>query len=311
MAAARNNRDSPGLPAEGGGRSRYSYAAITPVRSEVRNLERLAQAMLAQSLPPAVWVIVDNGSDDGTLELARTLAQREAWVLVTTVPGEARATRGAPIVRAFRAGLVLLDERPDVIVKLDADVAFDHRYFDELVRRFEQDPRLGIASGLCHEWEGGAWRPRYATRSQVRGATRAYRRECLEDVSPLVERMGWDSVDQLIAVTKGWRTASFSDLPFRHYRFTGQRDGVLRGWRTQGEVAHYLGYRPSYLLARTIFRVVKEPAALMLVPGYLSAALRRRPRHPDASLRTLLRRQQSLRELRLRVREALGRGDAS
>lgn len=300
-----NRRSSK--PATAHGRSRYSYCAITPVRNEVRNLERLAAAMEAQSLLPSVWVIVDDGSDDGTVDLARALAQRRAWIRVTTVPGELKATRGAPIVRAFQAGLASVDEMPAVIVKLDADVSFERDYFDELVRRFEEDPTLGIASGLCYEWDRGEWRPRFATRSQVRGATRAYRRECLEAVSPLEERMGWDSIDQLSALAQGWRTATFPDLAFRHYRFPGQRDGALRGWKAQGEVAHYLGYRPSYLVVRTIFRAVTDPAAGMMAVGYASAALRRSRRHPDAELRQLLRRQQSLSQLRDRVREALGR----
>lgn len=295
------------MPETARGRSGYSYCAITPVRNEVRNLERLAEAMEAQSLPPAVWVIVDDGSDDGTVDLARALAQRRAWIRVTTVAGEVKATRGAPIVRAFQAGLACLEEQPAVIVKLDADVSFGPDYFEKLVGRFEEDSTLGIASGLCYEWDRGAWRPRYATRSQVRGATRAYRRECLEAVSPLEERMGWDSIDQLIALTKGWRTASFPDLPFRHYRVPGQRDGAFRGWKAQGEVAHYLGYRPAYLLVRTIFRAVSDPAASMMMVGYAGAALRRSRRHPDAELRQLLRRQQSLSQLRRRVGEALGR----
>ena len=153
------------VPAATRGRSRYSYCAITPVRNEVRNLERLAEAMEAQSLPPSVWVIVDDGSDDGTVDLARKLAQRRAWIRVTTVPGESKATRGAPIVRAFQAGLDCLDERPAVIVKLDADVSFEPDYFDQLIGRFEEDSTLGIASGLCYEWDRGEWRPRFASRS--------------------------------------------------------------------------------------------------------------------------------------------------
>jgi len=284
-----------------------TYAAVTPVRDDAENLERLAGCMNRQSPAPRVWVIVDNGSSDDTPVIAERLSRAHSWIETISIGGAPSIARGAPIVRAFHAGLEHVPDDADVIVKLDADVSFADDYFERLVAEFETDPRLGLASGLCYELEDGEWRPRYATRDQVRGATRAYRRACLEGVLPLEEQMGWDSVDQLLALVNGWRTATFPKIPFRHHRFTGERDGSAAAWRRQGEVAHYLGYRPSYLTVRTAFRVVREPAALAMLWGYAGAVLRREPRCANAAVVELLRSQQALRRLPARAREALGR----
>jgi hypothetical protein len=70
-----------------------------------------------------------------------------------------------------------------------------------------------------------------------------------------------------------------------------------------------MGYRPSYLLARTLHHVRRDPAAFALVFGYISAAARRSARLNDAGARAVLRRDQSLRKLLDRRREALGQSD--
>ena len=162
-----------------------SYAVITPARNEAENLRRLAGALLAQTARPSTWLIVDNGSTDETPELARELAAAHDWIRTTSVPGEAVATRGGPVARAFAAGIEQLGEQPEVVVKVDADTSFDADYFERLLRRFVEQPELGIAGGTCYELEDGAWVPRHVTGDRVRGASRAYRWACLQAVLPL------------------------------------------------------------------------------------------------------------------------------
>src|SRR5262249_49500591 len=146
----------------------------------------------------------------------------------------------------------------------------------------------------------------FGTRSHVWGATRAYRRACLELVMPLEEREGWDELDALKARLNGWETRVMADLPFRHHRKMGERDGGRRVWLAQGEAAHYMGYRLSYLLVRTAYRVVREPQAAMMLVGWAAAAVRRKPRLPDARVRKYLRDQQRIRHLPVRARETRG-----
>jgi glycosyltransferase involved in cell wall biosynthesis len=286
------------------------YAVITPVRNEADNLPRLAGSLVAQSRLPVRWLIVDNGSTDETQALAAELEVKHPWIQLLRVPGEATPVRGAPVVRAFHAGLEALGRRPDVVVKLDADISFEPDHFERLLEEFATDPSLGLAGSLCWEDEGGEWKPQFTTRSHVRGAVRAYRSACLDDVLPLEPRMGWDGIDEIKAALAGWRTATIADVPFFHHRGLGGREARVAMWLRQGEMAHYMGYRPSYLVFRALFRALKDTAALVMVWGYLRAVLTRRPRHPDATLRAHLRREQSLRRLRRRLREALGGGES-
>jgi hypothetical protein len=127
-------------------------------------------------------------------------------------------------------------------------------------------------------------------------------------VLPLEERLGWDGIDEIRANSRGWRSQTFLELPFRHHRPEGVRDGRFWSRVEQGRVAHFMGYRPWYLALRSLHHLVRgEPAAVGLCWGYLRTALRREPRCDDVGARKYLRAQQRLSRLPARRREALGR----
>lgn len=287
-------------------RTPLSYGIITPVRNEASNLPRLATAVTSQTLMPTFWTIVDNGSDDGTAAMSRALASRHPWIHFRQIP-YVPPGRGAPIVRSLHAALAELPAEVDVIVNVDADVAFERDYLERLVEAFVSDERLGIASGSGWEQTRGRWRERHQTGSTVWGATRAYRRACLEQILPFVERVGWDGVDEFKANARGWRTAIVPGLAFKHYRPEGSRDGRWSGWVAQGDFCWYVGYRPSYVLLRTVFNVTRDPAAGGLLWGYLRGAVTRGERSSDDEARTYVRAGQRWRRLVPRIRQALGR----
>jgi glycosyltransferase involved in cell wall biosynthesis len=289
--------------------STLTYALVTPARNEAENLRRLARSLEAQTVLPTAWVIVDNGSTDETVAVARELEARLPWTTVAIAPPE-EMRPGAPVVRAFNRGVAELEHLADVVVKLDADVSFDQGYFEALLDEFDADPRLGIASGLCYELEEGEWRPRHSTKGHVRGAARAYRRECLADVSPLPEGMGWDGVDELKASVLGWNTRTIDRLRFDHHRAVGARDGKRTArWLAEGQCSYYMGYGVTYLLARTVGRAARDrDLAVFAMPwAYARSAIRREPRYQDKDVRAYLRRQQSVRQLPARMLESFGR----
>jgi biofilm PGA synthesis N-glycosyltransferase PgaC len=283
------------------------YAVVTPVRNEAANLRRLAGCLAAQGAPPLRWLVVDTGSTDDTVPVARSLAAELPFLEVERAWGEvARSQRGAPIVRAFEHGVDLLDDGADVVVKLDADVSLDSDYFSRLLAAFEREPSLGIASGTAEELEGATWTVRPNTGASVWGAARAYRRECLARVRPLEQSMGWDGIDEAKAQLHGWTTRTLPDLRFRHHRAEGERDGRRwRAWAARGRASRYMGYRPWYLVLRSLHHTRREPAALAMIWGYLAALVRRERVCSDAAVRSYVRRSQSLRYLRTRRREAL------
>jgi glycosyltransferase involved in cell wall biosynthesis len=282
-----------------------TYAAVTPARDEAENLPRLAAALLAQTVRPVRWVVVENGSTDGTDELVRALAAEHDWIRLLQTEASAAYDRTSPYMRAWHAGVEALDGVGEVVVKLDADVSFEPNHFERLLAEFERDPALGIAGSTCWEERNGSWQEQRVARSHVRGAVRAYRRECLVGVLPLEERFGWDTIDELKAQLNGWQVRSIADLAFYHHRQTGQRDGARRSWESHGDLAWYLGYRPSYLLLRTAFRACSDPSALATLYGWARAALRREPRYANQEVRWILREQQSMSQLPLRAREVL------
>ncbi len=196
--------------------------------------------------------------------VATRIANAYDWIRVVSVVGEPTPTRGGPIVEAFMAGFAAIQHEsdsveglPDVIVKLDADTSFESDHFERLLAEFEGETALGIASSTCWELEAGEWREKRVARSHPRGAVRAYRRECLRDVLPLETRMGWDTVDELEAQLKGWTTRSVANIPFKHHRATGERDGGNRSWESQGVLAWYSGI--SRAVPRNAYGVSRRP----------------------------------------------------
>lgn len=300
MVATEGDHDAASPP--------LSYALVTPVLDELENLGRLAASVESQTWKPCRWMIVDTGSTDDTLKLAESLVERMPFVRPLSTGGPMRPVRGGPIVRGFITGVEALDVVPDIVIKLDADLSFEPDYFERLVTAFAEDPRLGLASGACTELRNGEWRTLFGTRHHVWGACRSYRWECLQEVLPLEDRMGWDEIDSIKAQIRGWRARTLPDAPFRHHRVEGIRDGSQRRrWHREGKTMHYMGYRFSYAVARGFWRARSQPAALSLISGYVSSALRREPRCPDPGVVAHLRGEQRARRLPLRLREVLGR----
>lgn len=284
-----------------------SYAVITPAKDEAETIVRLAESLARQTVLPRTWLVVDNGSMDETPTVLADLSRRHPWIRSISIPPASGIARGGPIVRAFHAGLEALDGSPDLVGKVDADVTMGPQYFECLCGAFARDDRLGMASGTCFEEDDGQWRQRFGTGANVWGAARLYRASCLREILPLDERMGWDGIDVIKANVRGWHTTTMLDLPFHHHRAEAARErGRWQAWEVQGDASHYMDYRVSYLVFRTFFQARHEPAALAMLWGYAKAAVRRAERIRDPDVRAYVRREQRIRTLPARRREALG-----
>jgi glycosyltransferase involved in cell wall biosynthesis len=281
-------------------------ALITPAYAEELTLPRLAASIRAQTVPPAAWAIVDDGSPDATGEVAAALAASDPRVLAMTrvrAPGYA-ADRGSPAA-AFNAGLRLIEARGEVyhvIMKVDADLELEPSFLEKIGDAFTADPRLGVASGLVLVQRARGVRIEETGGFHTRGATKSYRRACLHEIGGVVEGLGWDTIDEIAAHRLGWRAATVREARAFQVRPTGTATGVLRGRARAGRASHLVGYPFWALLARAGRRSIEPPyliGSLAMIYGYGRARVRREPRTAPpvvvAHLRRTLRQRLFLR----------------
>lgn len=281
------------------------YVIITPVRNEADFVPTTIESVAAQTLLPRRWVIVDDGSTDGTGQILAAASSRYPWL--TVVPRSDRGFRkpGGGVVEAFYDGYPALDGVDwDFIVKLDGDLSFEPDYFEKCFAHFKDDPELGIAGGTIYVFENGRLKvdcpddPPF----HVRGATRIYRRACWEKVHPLVPAPGWDTVDEVRANMCGWHTRTFPDVQLIQQRETGGADGLWRTWFKNGLAGYVIGYHPGFVLARCVKYLWAKPrvlASAAMLAGFCAGILKRQPHIAEQSVVRYLRRQQ-LRYLLLR-----------
>ncbi len=276
-------------------------ALVTPAYAEEATLPRLAASIAAQTSPAVAWAIVDDGSPDTTGEVAAGLAAGDPRVLATTrtrAPGYA-ADQGSPAA-AFNAGLRLLEDAAvefDVVMKVDADLELEPGFLAAIGAAFAVDARLGVASGLVLVKRAGGVRIEETGGFHTRGATKSYRRACLDEIGGVVEALGWDTIDEIAAHAKGWRVDTVREARAFQIRPTGTATGVLRGRARAGRASYLVGYPFWAVLARAGRRSIEPPYAIgsvAMIYGYLRARARRESRTapPDvtAHLRYTLRR---------------------
>jgi hypothetical protein len=209
------------------------------------------------------------------------------------------------VIEAFDAGYGTVHAAHDHVAKLDADLSFEPTYLERLLAEFERDPRLGSASGKVFRPEPGGLVEEFMIDAMVAGQFKLYRRECLEQIGGFVRAVMWDGIDFHRARQHGWRTRSFADPELRlvHHRLMGSSDrSVHRGRLRWGRGQWFMGTHPLYLLASATLRMLERPrviGGLLIVAGYVQAALGRAPRYADRAFRRELRRWQLARLGRL------------
>jgi poly-beta-1,6-N-acetyl-D-glucosamine synthase len=279
---------------------------IVPFLNEERYLGELLQSIGEQTRPPDRLLLVDDGSDDGSPAIAAEFVARHAYARALRRPqrkiGDDRLARGAALA-AFEWAVRGAREPWDVVAKLDADLRLPPSTLATLERELIADPRLGIVGTYLLERgpDGVAVRHRCPP-DHVNGATKFYRRECHEQISPLPPLLGWDTIDEIRARLRGWITRSV-DLPEGdplHLRPMGVHDGLLRGYRRWGTCAYTYGEHPLHILAVAVQRLADRPPVLgsvNYVLGWMMAGLRRMPR-AEPELREYVARDTRRRVLR-------------
>jgi poly-beta-1,6-N-acetyl-D-glucosamine synthase len=237
------------------------YVIVSPVRNEEEYIEKTIISVIKQTVQPAEYIIVDDGSTDSTGEIiSRYTANysRIRTIRRTTKPH----SPGAGVVDAFYEGFEALKTKDwDFVIKLDGDLEFQPEYFETLLKEFDTNPRLGLASGVTYEPDKkGNLKIDSMPDDHVRGAAKMYRRKCWNDIGGLQRILGWDTIDELKAQVLGWETRSYKQLPIIHFKPIGfKQTNVMKREIKAGERQHYLGYLSLFAILRGFYRMFKKP----------------------------------------------------
>jgi biofilm PGA synthesis N-glycosyltransferase PgaC len=241
------------------------YVIITPAHNEEALLGHTAQAVVAQTVRPLKWIVVNDASSDGTREVAERYAREHSFIEVVNLERAAGRHFGNK-VRAFNAGLERVKELEfDFVGNLDADISFGPVYFENLLRQFELNPQLGLAGGMVHTTINGQFVSQEVALDSVAGAVQLFRRKCFEQVGGYrpMPLGGIDAAAEIAARMHGWATRTFAELPVQEHRFTGSATASPLASRVkEGKRMHSLGYSPLFFFVRCVYRLRERPFLL-------------------------------------------------
>lgn len=280
-----------------------SYVLITPARNEAVLIAGTIRSVIAQTVLPRRWLIVSDGSTDGTDDIVLEFAAKHSWIELLRLPERTDRQFAAKAI-AFNAGYDALKHLSfDLIGNLDADITFEAGYYDFLLSRFSADQNLGVAgTPFVEEFEKPgthSYDHSFANVQHVSGAVQLFRRECFEQVGGYVPVKG-GAIDWIAVTTarmKGWETRTFTEkICFHHRKLgTGNASGTLRTRFHYGRKAYYVGGHPLWELLRGVFSMRKKPLLIggaSFIAGYLAAAVQRMERPVSRELIQFHRREQ-------------------
>jgi poly-beta-1,6-N-acetyl-D-glucosamine synthase len=273
------------------------YVLISPCRDEAAYMRRTLDSVIRQTLRPARWVIVDDGSTDATPAILDEYAARHDWIEVVRKPDRGARAVGPGVIEAFYFGLGRVDlSAYAYLCKLDLDLDLPEGYFAGLIERMEAAPRIGTCSGKPYfRGRDGRLHSEKCGDEMSVGMTKFYRRDCFEAIGGFVREVMWDAIDCHKARQLGWIAVSWDDpeLRFEHLRPMGSSQKSIHvGRRRHGFGQYYMGSDPLFFAATALFRMAHPPyvtGGLSMLAGYLGAWWRGERQHEDAELRAFIR----------------------
>jgi len=273
------------------------YVLITPARNEEAFIELTLQSMVQQTLRPVRWVIVSDGSTDRTDEIVRKYAAQHSWIELLRMPERAERHFGGKVLCFRAASERVKGLEYDVIGNLDADMSFESDLFEFLMKRFAENPRLGVGGAPFTEGNG-TYDFRFSSVEHVSGACQMFRRECFEQIGGYtpIKGGGIDVVAVLTARMKGWQTRTFPEKSLMHHRAMGTASHSDMAARFRlGRKDYVLGRHVLWETFRSAYQMSRRPFVLgggALFLGYLWAWLQRVERPVPRELIEFQRREQ-------------------
>jgi len=280
-----------------------NYVLITPARNESQFIELTLRSVIAQTVRPKKWVIVSDGSTDGTDDIVTKYAVEHDWIELVRMP-ERRERHFAGKVHAFNSGYAKIrDVAFDAIGCLDGDASFDQDYFAFLLRKLAEDPVLGLVGTAFVEPSQERYDYRFVSIEHVTGICQLFRKACYEEIGGYMPVKG-GAVDRIVNIAarmKAWKTRTFTDKLYIHHRQMGtaQQSRLMSRFR-YGAKDYSVGSHPLWEIFRSFYQMTKKPlffGGFMLLSGYVWSLLRRLERPVSREMVAFVRREQ-MRRLR-------------
>ncbi len=252
------------------------YVVIIPAYNEAKYIKHTLRSITQQSLLPSYIVVVNDNSTDETAAIIQKFNQDYPWIKLIHKDSKQIHLPGSKVIQAFNFGLATITDINsfDVIVKLDADLILPTNYFEEVSKEFQQNKKVGMVGGMALIEKNNQWIIENLTdKDHIRGAFKAYRKECFEQIGGLKPAMGWDTVDELLCRYYEWEIIVREDLQIKHLKPTGaQYDKTAR--YKQGEAFYCLHYGFLLTLIASTKLALKKKKPLLAIDylhGFLKA----------------------------------------
>ena len=277
---------------------KHRYVLTTAAYNEAATIGKTIESIVSQTVMPQRWVIVSDGSSDGTDEIIQSYAKKHDFIRYLRITREPGRSFGRKVL-AVRSGTELLNDIPFAYIgNVDADVSLEPFYFQYLLAHFNRRPRLGIAGGFFFENYGGEFESRRGNRVySVTHAAQLVRRECYEAIGgyAVLEYGGEDWHAEINARMRGWEIEAFPALKIFHHRHTGEGDNLLRYRLRQGRMDYAFGSDPLFELLKCSERLADRPfltGGVARFAGFLWSWISREQRPVSPEFVAYLRKEQ-------------------
>lgn len=270
------------------------YIIVTPVKNEEANLPNLIQSMIDQTIKPILWVIIDDGGTDNTSEIIKNAQKNYSWIHGIRMNSSER-DMGLHLANVIRTGFDFAIEccmkngfDYGYLGNVDGDLTLEHTFFENIIKEFKEDPKLGIASGGIKLTIGShIVYVKGLPVDEPSGGDMLIRRECFEECGGIPLSYSWDSVLKAKARLRGWRMKRFEENIATEIRDVSSAEGYLKGFLHMGKASHYLNLHPLHVMVRSIMYSFKRPGygGIPYLVGYLSSVIRRERQIDDDEIK--------------------------
>ncbi|MBY0486958.1 MAG: glycosyltransferase family 2 protein [Flavobacteriaceae bacterium] len=256
------------------------YYIVIPAHNEEAFIALTLQSLVEQTILPTKIVVVNDNSSDATSNIVFEFIKKYPFIDLIEKTSELIHLPGSKVIQAFQTGFESLDDNYDFIVKADADLIFPSNYFETIIKHFQSDSKIGMVGGFAYiEKKGEFILENLTDKDHIRGAFKAYRKECFKQIGGLKPAMGWDTVDELLCKFYNWKIVTDATLKVKHLKPTGANYNKTARYK-QGEAFYTLGYGfwITSIASAKLAMMKKKPLLFMdYIKGFWKAKSEKKP----------------------------------